>query len=255
MKIPARVLSLFTLSILLAPALFGQNATPTAPQSACKSWSTTAGSLGTQLAGIQLSGTVIHTAGNETHAGTVQLKGSRLTASAVTLSLDNGETFEVRTSSGNSWKDASGTNHSFENSGNPNIWFFPGLLPYFACPTSQIFSFGTSRGPSDIAVVAQVVMSSTVSANHALLQHLSRVEYHLDSSSLLPTAIQFDEHPDNDLGTDIPVEIRFSNYQVVSGVRVPFRIQKLINGDVVLDITIVGAVINPAFSASDFQTN
>lgn len=255
MKISARVLLLFTSGTFLVPAALHAQSTLSAPQIACKSWAAITGSLGTQLVGIQLSGSANYTGGDGVHNGTIQLKGSGLTASNVTLSLDNGATIEVRTTSGNSWRDASGTNHLFENSGNPNTWFFPGLLPYFGCPTSQAFSFGTSRGQGDIAVVAQVSIPSTASASQALSQHLSRVEYHLDSSSLLPIAVLFNEHPDSDLGTDIPVEIRFSNYQPLSGVRVPFRIQKLINGAVVLDMTVDSAMINPPFSALDFQTN
>ncbi len=59
-----------------------------------------------------------------------------------------------------------------------------------------------------------------------LLQHLSQVEIYLDSGTLLPVALAFNIHPDNDAGLDIPLEMRFSDYRYVSGAQVAFHIQR-----------------------------
>jgi hypothetical protein len=55
------------------------------------------------------------------------------------------------------------------------------------------------------------------------------------------------------MNTDIPVEIRFANYQAVSGVQVPFHTQRMLNGTVVLDITAISAVVNSGLSDSQFN--
>ncbi len=46
--------------------------------------------------------------------------------------------------------------------------------------------------------------------------HLTQVDFFLDSTTLLPAAITFNIHPDNNALLDLPVEIRFSDYRVVS---------------------------------------
>src|SRR5438477_553099 len=56
--------------------------------------------------------------------------------------------------------------------------------------------------------------------------HLTQVDFFLDSTTLLPAAIAFNIHPDNNALLDLPVEIRFSDYQTVSGARGPFHVQK-----------------------------
>ena len=65
-------------------------------------------------------------------------------------------------------------------------------------------------------------------------------------------AITFSQHPDNNAIVDIPVEIDFSGYSVVSGVAVPLHIQKFFNGSLLLDISVQSAALNTGLTNADF---
>ncbi len=86
----------------------------------------------------------------------------------------------------------------------------------------------------------------------AQLQKLSQMEIYLDPTTLLPLSLAFNVHPDGDANTNIPIEIRYSNYQAVNGVQVPFHIQRFINGTLFLDLTVQSVTINSGISASAF---
>jgi hypothetical protein len=66
-------------------------------------------------------------------------------------------------------------------------------------------------------------------------------------------AIDFNVHPDKDIGRDIPVEILFANYQAVKGVQIPYHFQKLLNGGVILDATVTSVNLNTGLAATAFS--
>jgi len=76
----------------------------------------------------------------------------------------------------------------------------------------------------------------------ALLTHLSQVDIYLDPQSLRPTVLDFNIHPDNDAGTDIPVEITFSNYTQVNGVWFPFTVERYVNSTLTLSLQVLSAI-------------
>lgn len=86
----------------------------------------------------------------------------------------------------------------------------------------------------------------------SLTQRVSTSDFFLDSASLLPVALTFNAHPDDDANTDISVELDFSNYQPVSGVLVPLHMQKLISGGLVLDLVVTNASMNSGLSDAPF---
>jgi hypothetical protein len=65
--------------------------------------------------------------------------------------------------------------------------------------------------------------------------------------------MSFNIHPDNNLLIDIPIEVRFSEYRLVSGAQVPFHVQKLLNNGLILDLRFQTATLNTGLSAADFQ--
>lgn len=74
----------------------------------------------------------------------------------------------------------------------------------------------------------------------------------LNSTTLLPVALSFAAHPDNNALLDIPVQVQFSNYQNVGGVQIPFHIQKFLNYSLSLDLQVQSAVLNSGLSANSF---
>ena len=59
----------------------------------------------------------------------------------------------------------------------------------------------------------------------------------LDGNTLLPVALSFNEHPDNNAEADIPTRVEFSDYRSAdNGATVPYHVQKYVNNNLVLDL-------------------
>lgn len=134
-------------------------------------------------------------------------------------------------------------------------WFFPGfsVLSQLSNP-NLVATYVGQETKNGVAVqhLHFVVQSADPTG---FSQQLSAEDIYLDASSNLPTALTFGVHPDNNAATDIPVEVDFSNYQVVNGVRVPFRIQERLNGTLFEDIIVQSVVFNSGLSNADFTPN
>jgi hypothetical protein len=83
-------------------------------------------------------------------------------------------------------------------------------------------------------------------------QHLTQIDFFIDLQTLMPTAVSFNIHPDDNALLDIPVEIDFSDYHSVSGVQIPFHVQKFLNNSLLLDFQVQNAAINSGLPASAF---
>jgi outer membrane lipoprotein-sorting protein len=86
-------------------------------------------------------------------------------------------------------------------------------------------------------------------------QQLSTMDFYLYAGTLLPVATVFTAYPDTGAGTNINVEIDFSNYQSLSGVLVPLHIQRYSQGNLLVDITVSGAAFNTGLPLSLFKIN
>jgi hypothetical protein len=84
-------------------------------------------------------------------------------------------------------------------------------------------------------------------------QQMSAFDLYLDQSSHIPLSASYAIHPDDDFTLDIPVEVRFSDYRIVSGVLVPQRVQRFMNGVLNLDLAITNTAVNPDISDTQFS--
>ena len=109
----------------------------------------------------------------------------------------------------NSWVDAN--------------WFFPALSALVVGPQKG-FALGSISDSSHLYSQFQITGQKAGVASQ--IQNLSSVLYKVDPSTLFPVALHFVFHPDSDFGVSIPVDVQFSDYRTVSGVQVPFRIQR-----------------------------
>jgi hypothetical protein len=212
---------------------------------------------------VTLSGSVHRSVGSDDQSGSAILKALSSGAARADLSFSSGTISEIYNSSSSeltgAWSSPDGTLHAipFHNLLSEPAWFFPTFAISRRLSTGYVVTDLGSASFSDQQVEHISTLQSAAlksSARQASFQHLSQVDFYLDSASLLPVAISFNTHPDNDASLDIPVEIRFSDYRAVSGVQIPFHIQKIVNGSLFLEIQIQNATTNSGLSAASFSS-
>lgn len=215
----------------------------------------------TAITDVTLTGTATRIAGSDTETGTVTLKVAGTSDSRMDLNLSNGPRSEIRNVSNStpqgSWTGTDGVSHAIpmHNCMTDAGWFAPQLsvLSQLSDPSVAVLYVGQeSRGGTIVQHLHfEAPQSSSVDPT-GLIRRLTAEEVYLDASSFLPVAISFKTHPDNDAGTDIPVEIDFSNYTQVNGAQIPFHVQKFLNGSLFLDMVIQSAVLNSGIPQSAF---
>ncbi len=90
----------------------------------------------------------------------------------------------------------------------------------------------------------QVAFSGLSNSTNTAITQQSTTDIGLDPTSFLPTVPAYSVHPDNGAQTPIAIKIHYSNYQVVNGVRIPFHIQRYVNGSLQLDVLVSAAQVN-----------
>jgi hypothetical protein len=262
-----KLLSFLTVLLLTFPNLAAsQQASAPAPSS-----STQAATLLTQsaaaltgrvaLSDVTLSGTARRIAGSDDESGTVVLTATASGSSKLALSFASGNRNEVRANSSNGptggWSGPDGAAHPISYH---NLMTDSGLFPAFALASllasqntvTTYVGQETRNGASVIHLSAYQQLPGITGDNAVLPHHLSQIEIFLDPTTLLPSSIAYNTHADNNALLDIPIEIDFSDYRVVNGIRVPFHMQKSINHSLSLDLQFQNVTTNSGLSASDF---
>jgi len=205
-----------------------------------------------------LTGTARRIAGSDDETGAVTLKAIATGASRMDLSLPSGLRSEVQNASAappaGAWSGSDGVSHSIaqHNLLTEPAWFFPTFAIARALSTGYVVTYVGHETWNSVAV-EHITLYQQFSTSDAILQHLTQRDIYLDSSTLLPVAMTFNIHPDNDASLDIPVEIRFSDYRAVNGAQVPFHIQKYLNNGLILDLQFQSVAFNTGLSASTFS--
>jgi hypothetical protein len=220
----------------------------------------------TQVNDVTLTGTGMRTAGSDVASGNVTLKALGKYQSRLDLAVSGGTLSDIFNLSSDKapqgfWVGTDGKTHQvpYHNALAGAVWFFPALsvLSQVSNPSFTITYLGSETMDGESVQHLRFIFqspSTSVSSNLKLAR-LSATEVYLDPLSYLPVALVFNTHPDNNMLTDIPVEIVFSNYQTVRGVQIPFRIQKFLNGSLFLDVTIQAAELNTGLTDSAFTSN
>jgi hypothetical protein len=214
----------------------------------------------TPVSDITLTGTATRTAGSETETGSITLKALGNPNSRFDFVSTSGTSSEIRNASGGppqgSWITSDGVSHAMagHNTFTDAAWFAPELTVLSLLSNPNLIVSYVGQETRDGAAVQHLhfAIQSASTDPTGLVQGLSAEDVYLDASTLLPVALIFNTHPDNDASTNISVEIDFSSYQPVKGVQVPFHIQKLLNGTLFLDVTVQAANINSGLSETSF---
>lgn len=250
-----------------ALAVSAQQLSPQAPQSDPQAATLAAGS-GARLTGgnaisdVSLTATVHHIAGSLNETGTATLKALGTSQSRLDLVLPSGTLSEVRNSSTGipacEWIGPDGAVHATaqHNCWTDPGWFFPALSSLTQGSNANVvFSYvgqETRGGASVQHLRSYLYLAGAKPIAISEVQRLSAIDFYLDSTTLLPVAIDFKAHPDNDEIAEIAVEIVLSDYRAINGVLVPFHIQKFINNGLVFDISVTSVSLNSGLSASVF---
>lgn len=184
--------------------------------------------------------------------GTINLTTSADGAYQIDYQFSGGVRTETQTSPSQSdpscsWTDVTGTSHptAQQNCLLGVAWFLPELGMFGGIPsagaTLSLAGIVSENEGSYLDLRSRTNSNNSPSA--ALMTHLSTIDLLLSADTYLPCLGRYMAHPDANSNVDIPVEIQFTDYRQVSGLAIPFRIQRFFNGTLVLDITIETATV------------
>jgi hypothetical protein len=254
---------LFSVSVLNIQPARPQQSSASIPNPSILLQQSLAAISGSQtITDISLSGSVRRIAGSDDETGTGVLKAISGGAGRADLSLPLGRRSEIINTSitppVGSWSGPDGASHSmaFHNILTGATWFFPAFA--IAQGLSASGYVATYIGPETHNGQAVQHISLHQSAplpnppGGATFEHLTQVDFFLDSTTLLPSAIDFNIHPDNNALLDIPVEVQFSDYRAVNGAQIPYHVQKYLNNSLILDFQSQTVTFNTGLAASTF---
>lgn len=236
--------------VALTSTIHAQSSDPTAISLAQRSIAALTG--GTVITDVTITTNVISIYGsdNETGTGTFAAKGTA--ESRVDLNLPGGTRSDVRNLTNGlpagTWEKNGGTATAYaqHNCWTDAAWFFPALSSLTQTASSNfVFKYigQEQHGGLNVQHIRVFRVPAVVT---------TVTDFYLDVNSLLPLAIGFNLHADNDMNTNIPNEIRFANYQIVNGAEIPFHFQQISNGSVILDVTATSAALNTGLLDSLF---
>jgi hypothetical protein len=217
---------------------------------------------GAALRDVVITGTARRIAGSDDETGTATLKALPTGESRIDLSFPSGTRTEVRANSdanpAGHWSGPDGTPHAMSqhNMFAGNSWFFSPFTLAEAVSTQDSVVSYVGHETFDDNPVEHLSISRAFTGRSgdgvAMLQHLSQMEIYLDSKTLLPTVLSFNIHPDDNALLDIPVIVRYSNYQPVNGTQIAFNVQKFLNNSLDLDLQFQSANFNTGLSPTSF---
>lgn len=213
-----------------------------------------------QVNDVTLAGSVTRSVGPDAETGSFTLKAAGLAQSRMDLTLPSGTITEIRTITNGVpagvWQANGNAVHQIPNHNLASgaVWFFPlsMLSNRIQNPNSIITYVGLETRNGRSVQHLHVVVQPPQGDSTGMAEHLTGQDFYLDSSTLLLVSLTYSEHPDNNAIVDIPVELDFSDYRIVSGIELPFRIQKTFSGSLLLDITVQSAALNSGLTNSDF---
>ncbi len=259
-------ISLLLFASLLSPFLFSQTPPPVSDPKAISLATQAIAALtnGVAIGDTTMTGNVAWTSGPHKANGSVVAYAKTSAMSRIDLTLGAGNRSEIRNNTGSSpqgaWVNAAGTSIAVaaQNCWTDPVWFFPALTSLAAAATDNTLvltyaGLETRNAMSVQHIQAYRYIVSKFPEFVTFTQKASKVDYYLDAATLVPLSVTFSAHPDNDASTDIPVEIDFSDYQLVSGVLVPYHITKLWEGSPLFDFTATNVTINTGLPDSLFS--
>jgi hypothetical protein len=262
-------ISYLALAILLAICTVqAQQTTTTAspnPAASLVSLAQAALTGGVPVSDVVLTGTANLPKGKEVVNGTVTLKLKGTHYARLDIASGSDSRSEVRSDVLGEWIGGDGEPHRMasQNSLGPAAWFSPLAVISAMTEPNVIITYIGKETRTGINVEhlqyrrtfpkGPTRLSPEVEKRLPDLSKFSKVDVFLRADSYVPVAIEFNLHPDNDSRRNVPAEVRYADYRLVNGVRVPFRVQRLVLNQLDMDLSLESASINSGVSDSDFS--
>jgi hypothetical protein len=204
---------------------------------------------------LTLTGTAEWISGSLHQSGTVSLQASADGSSTAQINMGTASRTETQTSLGDSrscqWADAQGLTHQMDG---PTCyiavpWFAPAL---FIQPGPSVAGLLTISDDGQVVnngmTLRQVSYVTPLKGKDptaaSSLTELTRVKLFFDPQTLLPISMEYYAHADNDSKSRIRMKVVFSDYRTVSGLPVPFHIDRYFNNTLQLSIIVSDASLN-----------
>ena len=256
----ARCWFVVSLILLLVSVTSAQNPPQSDPQAlAFASQSIAALTGGNAIGDVTLTGSVAWSGWGPPTNGTATLLALGTGESRMDFALPKGTRSEIRDASTGiaegEWIAPSGKSGMFapQNCATDAVWFFPVLGSLAAGPNVVLTYVGqeTRNGAAVQHIQSYLYQPNPVGVSPSP-QQLSTMDFYLDATTLLPVATVFSAHPDSSSSTSLAIEVDFFNYQAFNGVLVPTHIERSLQGNVLVDMSISGASFNTGLPLSDF---
>jgi hypothetical protein len=254
--------SLQSLLFVLINSVFvlSQSQPPSDPQAVALASQSIAGLTGGNAVNdVTLAGSVIWSAGTTPETGVVTLLASGTGESRMNLSLPSGIRAEIRDASAGvpqgEWIAQDGSSGLFaqQNCATDAVWFFPALGSLAAGPNVVLTYVGLeTRNGVALQHIQSYIYQPNPSGVSPSSQQLSTIDFYLDATTLLPVTMTYSAHPDTSANANLEVEVDFSNYQPLNGFLVPTRVQRYLQGNLQVDITLSTGAFNTGLALSDF---
>jgi hypothetical protein len=202
---------------------------------------------------VEMNGSAAWRYGSDQQTGSVVLQANANGESRLELRLNQGTRVETQNAFTDAdrtckWSGFDGVEHdtASHNCWSSTVWFLPQVTMQVGAgaPDDVASSTVSADGKTGRLHHERHVANARKGQAYKLLAQLSAVDLEIDASTGLAQSLLFNTHPDNDAGTDIPTEIRFSDYRNVQGVTIPFHVQKFVNDSLVLDLQVSDARVS-----------
>jgi hypothetical protein len=209
---------------------------------------------GRPIQDVKVQAQVTRTAGSEADTGPAVLEAGAYDKSNASFAFTSGPRAEIRNGTAGAWSAADAQNHAvaLHNSWTAAAWFAPALVVQSWIQDSSFSLSYVGLEDRNGAKVQHVRALRDVSGD-AVIAKLSAMDLYLDAQSLLPVALEFNTHPDNDFGVNLPVQVTFGSYQTFGGIQAPARIQSFLQNSLLLDVSVTATSANNGLAASEFR--
>jgi outer membrane lipoprotein-sorting protein len=257
---PARAAVLLTLCLSASPGFAQQIAPPPSPPRDARAVAAAQQALtamgGTVPGDSVASGTVTVTAGSLTETGTVRILTRGTDQSVEEFTLPGSRkllTFSKGLAAEN--YNAETTPTSLERAASSHSSLAPLFLLAAALNDSEsAFEYvGEETVDGEKLVHVRVWKTFTSKAKLSHLAKFSEKDIWLEAATALPRRIAYEQRDGGGASDRFRIEVAFSDYRNVSGVLVPYHIEKSINGTPWASITIQQVTFNSGLTDSHFQ--